>query len=210
LVSFNLIFVSCNRDEITEDQTEQKLSGEELFKSIIFVDGKIAPEINALSNVSKTSELSNNQLIEYRNLQNDFIKYVKQKDTAFFNDFQNVMYSKNPEIISSQIKESAKMLLPWLNSRLAVQGLSVEKLKQEMKKNNISTFQDISNINSKNPGLCISEVLFFGIAVVAVAVVLVGVAYWTVADDGGGNLVSAEKGNNILLNSVSIQIAEIL
>ncbi len=210
MVSFNLIFVSCNRDEITEDQTEQKLSGEELFKSIIFVDGKIAPEINALSNVSKTSELSNNQLIEYRNLQNDFIKYVKQKDTAFFNDFQNVMYSKNPEIISSQIKESAKMLLPWLNSRLAVQGLSVEKLKQEMKKNNISTFQDISNINSKNPGLCISEVLFFGIAVVAVAVVLVGVAYWTVADDGGGNLVSAEKGNNILLNSVSIQIAEIL
>lgn len=210
LVLFNLIFVSCNRDEIMGGQMEQNLSGEELFKSIIFVDGNLTPQINALSNVTATNDLTIKQLSEYRNLQNDFINFAKKKDADFFNNFKNAMYSKNPEIISSQIIEAGKILLPWLNSRLALKGLSVEKLKQEMQINNVKSVNDLNNLlTAQETRICVVEVLVFGVVLVAVGAVVIGLVYWTFAPENEGIFeTSRNNQQSFVLNTVSIQIAE--
>lgn len=195
LVLFNFIFVSCNRDEIIKEQVEQKsvesvfgrigngnnpnasLSGEEVFKSIIFADGVLTDQITPLANISIVSTLNANELTEYRNTENDAINYIKTIDPNFFNNFKTAIYSKNATIINNAIEQASSVLTPFIQNRLSENNIDFEStvaLAENYK-------NDVGNIKDFVAGrkVCIYGPVAVAIAIVAVAaVVVVGFGYW--------------------------------
>jgi SdpC family antimicrobial peptide len=202
LLITNFLFVSCTQSDSPTIETSQ-IDGIELFKSIIFTDGALTSKIPALENLSQTKNLNKEELKQFRIMQNEFIQYISAKDINYFEKFKKSISSKNPEIISKALKSVSKDLIPWVNSKLALKGLTLEKIKSELKLKNI----DLNNPthNSAMKEMCgAGLVLVFVVALVAVGVVVVALAYWGVQDE---ETLDTGK-NSSTLDAVSIQIAE--
>jgi hypothetical protein len=96
------------------------------------------------------------------------------QNANYFNKFQSAIYSRDPEIIFEMILKGAKDLLPFVNSKLEKQNLSIEKIRKSIKidpngkiiLNNKSTSKEIADNEQPLTG----AVLAIGLAVVVVVV----------------------------------------
>lgn len=199
----NFLFVSCSQSESSTIPTKE-LDGKELFKSIVFADGALTSKIYALENLSQIKNFSKTELNKYRALQNDFISYMSTKDAKYFDNFKSSIYSKNPEIISDAIISASKELTPWINAKLSLKGLTLEKLTSELKLkgNNLNT-NPIHNAEQKQQ--CAVDIAVFVAAVAIVAVVVIAIV--GVTNNTDGSPLSKGKRNSTL-DAISIQIAE--
>lgn len=178
-------------------------SGEELFKSIVFADGKFTDKLPSLSSISTIDTLKEEELVKYRAMENEAIEYLKKTDVKYFSKFQSAMYSKDPETISKSIQEIVTDLIPFINGKLKLQGLSIEKLESAVQKDSNGNI-DLEKTESQMRQMCIVWVI--GLAVVAVALV------WVVAISAVavvGNQIIGE-GRTLSLEAISIQTAESL
>ena len=187
LVLMNFIFVSCNRDEILQDEVRLKtsaksfkvnpLSGEELFKSIIFADGVLTKNITPLANLDLSGTLNQIELREYRATENDAIAYIKSLDENYFEKFKNAMSSGDPELINTAIDKVSEVLTPFIMKRLDENSVSYDEVLNvsEKYKNEVKNIKDF--VAGKQ--ICLAGPVAVAIAIVAIAAVMVvGFGYW--------------------------------
>ena len=213
MLSLSLLFVSCSQydgnETVNPSSTElakaidgsNKISGEELFKSILFVDGKLTKQLPSLYSMANTDNLSESKLIEYRKQEKEAIDYLKKLDIDYFNKFQNEIYTKDPETISKSISKVVNDLIPFMNEKLAIQNLSVEKIAKTLNKDANGKI-DIEKAQTQMKQMCAVWVLAVGVVLVAVAIFYVAAISEVV--------VGLQSNTPITLEAISIQTAQAL
>lgn len=199
LVVLNLLLVSCSSDAVSSNtDTESQLSGEELFKSLIFADGKLSDNVVALKSVFDINELTPVQLSNFKKAEQEAIAYLKAKDANYFEKFQKEIYTKDPETILASIKKVAADIKPLINSKLAVHNLSVEKISKQY-------YQK----NAKNAPLSAKvQVEACGVWVLAVGVVVVAAFVFYVAAISEVTFGLVEPAPQITEEAIAVQVAE--
>jgi SdpC family antimicrobial peptide len=213
MLSLSLLFVSCSQydgnETVNPSSTElakaidgsNKITGEELFKSILFVDGKLTKELPSLYSMANTDNLSKSKLIEYRKQEKEAIDYLEKIDANYFNKFQSEIYTKDPETISKSISKVVNDLIPFMNEKLAIQNLSIEKIAKTLKKDANGKI-DIEKAQTQMKEMCAVWVLAVGVVLVAVAIFYVAAISEVVV----GRMSNA----TITLEAISVQTAEAL
>ncbi len=187
-----ILFTSCNQNdsgivENMKETSEERFSGEELFTSIIFREGKAASlfptrrKSESLQNFLNDSEKRE----EYKKTQVEAIAYLRADNPDFFNDFQKSMYSQDPVIIKEAINNASKKLFPFISKKLKNAGIDYEvSLKNpqsigRLKQDALAEYHVDQNIDlTKVPD---NEALVVAVQVAVVAVVVVVVAAVLVA-----------------------------
>ena len=209
-LSLGFLFVSCSQYEnstATEQAIElskslkgngNKLSGEELFKTILFSDGDLAEKIPSLQNISAVKNMKGNELVKFKMMENESILFLKGIDADYFKKFQTKIYTKDPETISFSILQIATDLIPFINSKLALQNISIDKITKSLKKDSDGKIS-LNSANTQMKAMCSLMVAVWGVAIIlAVAVVMTVAVYVNKMDGTDGNLT---------LETVSLQIA---
>ena len=215
LLSISLMFVSCSQydDNSTDPQANEvatslkrnaKITGEELFKSIVFSDGVLASELPSLMSISNINQLTDSELVKYREMEEEAVTFLKNIDVNYFNKFQEKMYTTDPETISLSLKQIVTDLIPFINSKLALQNLSIDKITTSLKKDANGSIS-IESANTQMKEMC--AVWVIGLVAVAV-VVLAVVAIATVAVVGDS--LTDDNYGDLTLTAVSIQTAQAL
>lgn len=194
MLTFSFLFASCSEEAVVPNTIED-ISGKELFKSIVFVDGNLTSKVPALQKINVTENLSKQQLIEFRAFQNKAIEYLETTDKNYFDNFKQNIMTRDVEIISKTLSNSSKSLEPLVNILAKDQKLSIQEIKSQ-----------ISNNKEKNSDLQQADKF----ACLLIVLILL-VWYWYVKD------ISAQKGisalnseTSIINNSVSIQLVDYL
>ena len=205
-MTFLVLFVSCEQyDDGVETPVENKLSGEEIFKSIFFADGVLTEKLPSLSSIDPKGELSESELTKFETYKTEIVDFLKEKNQNYFEDFQKVMYSQNPSLISKAISKSAEDIIPWANEKLALHDLTIEEISKT--KDIESIKKNIPNAYSKKA--CAVLVAALVVAVIAAVAVAVTIAV-TISITWGEEKLAEQKSvtGNITLEALSIQIAE--
>ncbi len=196
-----VLFMSCEQydNDGTEPILDEKISGEELFKSIIFADGNLTADIPSLQSVSQVEKMTSKEIIEFRAFQEEIISFLKSENSNYFEDFRDVMYSRNPEIISKAITKSAKDIMPLINSKLAPMDLTVEK---------IATDKELDFEKMRSKGLEMEQACGV-VVVVALAVAVAAAVIWVVVISAVA-VYGAQQVEQATLTqeAISIQLAE--
>lgn len=199
--------LSCNQDEMIEDQINNKISGEELFKSIIFADGLLTKEIVPLANLQLSNKMSVSQLEEYRLLQIEAINYISKSKAGFFDVFKENILSKNPDLINKAINDAGTLLIPFINQKLKANNISYEEVYNNAKdiKTNSGNLDDFQYGKSKSSqSVCIyGAVVLAIVAAAAVALVVVGFGFWWAKTDAN-NLENSIVKDEIILGIVNL------
>jgi SdpC family antimicrobial peptide len=183
-----ILFVSCEQydNDVPINSTETsiaKFSGQELFSSIIFMDGRatsLFPIIENSFNIKGYLDDSEKRK-EYRELQQKAIQFLQAENSVFFNDFQKSMYSQDPLIIKEAIINGAKILRPFLNEELKGKGLNYDitiNNQKEIEKLKLS-LNDEYGRHQKNQAVA-EEVACGVLALAALVVVVAAVAFYVV------------------------------
>ncbi|MDK7375603.1 hypothetical protein QP519_08650 [Weeksella virosa] len=200
-----ILFVSCNQDDIATNSALNELSGEELFKSIIFVDGEATSSIPILDNINIYETLGSQEKIdEYKKLQNETIEFIKQQSPNYFDEFKSNITSKDPQKISSTLNQVGNYLIPFANEKLKVHGIKAEDIVKEYKdKYN----DDEMSINNSAQGKCLYEaIVIVAVGAVALAVYIwAAVARWEVVTYPDEEI---QKQGSLYNEELSISIAE--
>lgn len=161
--SLLILFVSCEQDEIIESQIEN-LSGEELFKSIIFADGKITKNLEQLEPVRKQIEnFSAEETFIFNNFKKDVIEFIKADEPSFFDKFKSQVTSTNSKDVSQAIVEGSHKLYSYAKLDLKRQGIEIDKYSKFYVNDLDLTTQDISS-----NGLAIWVVVSIALLIVVV------------------------------------------
>lgn len=206
-LTVSFLFASCSHDidndtvELSKIKSSNKISGEDLFKSIFFSDGNLTSRVVSLNSTFDVNSLSKSELLKYRESENETIEYLKKIDADYFNKFQSNIYLKDPEVISNTIKKAALDIVPLVNSKLSIQGLSIEKISNSFTKDAKGNI-DLTKANSQMSKMCGVWALAVGVAVVAVVVFYVVAISEVVVSD------MALQKNSAALEAISIQMAQ--
>jgi SdpC family antimicrobial peptide len=212
LMSMSILFASCYNEQsdnpsnsVTQNIKKRalNLSGEEIFKSIIFADGKLVEELPSLKEISMMRSLSVDELNNYRDLENQAIGFLNRINTSYFEILKRQMTSGDPEIISLTIRQTVNDLAPFVNSKLALQGLSIDKLAQAVQRDNDGKIDMIKTENEMRQMCC---VFVLGPVLVVAAVALLWIVAVSTVIVVGDNI--AGPSGSLTLESISIQIAE--
>ncbi|ASE63003.1 antimicrobial peptide, SdpC family [Chryseobacterium indologenes] len=134
-ILFNFIFVSCNRDEIVENRSQQQLqpkeivgknfykrskkTGEEILRGIFFFQNEISDNVGFLRDFKQDIQKHNDYIQTEKSL-NDMsdvtIQYIKGTNPEFLNELQKVFYSNNLFEINQKLDESVNLLTKALES----------------------------------------------------------------------------------------------
>lgn len=149
----------------------KSLSGEDLFKSIYYADGKIAGEIKSLEEISKiVNSFDEEELKEYRQEQSKVIAFLKTKDANFFNDFKKIVETKDAKSIEGYFNYSNNLIQDYIKMESQKKGINIEKLVKEYS-NDLSLNDNSTNSpNSVALVFLVTIVLVIGIAVAATMV----------------------------------------
>lgn len=183
-----------------------KYSGEELFKSIIFMDGeasKLFPTI--VENFDIAQEFASNEDYDaFKKVQNDAINYLKSKNSTFFVDFQKSMYSGDPVKIKTAILSASENLVPFFNEQFKSQGINYDVTsKNQSDIDELKIEYEKYKTSKKKPTKNIGGVLVLAIAVAVVAVV----AFYVVAISEFWVSKSAQSNSkNLYLDELSLSI----
>ncbi|MCD9617428.1 hypothetical protein [Chryseobacterium gleum] len=176
LVLFNFIFVSCNRDEIVENQAEQQLqqkgiitknlvskqsqkTGEEIIRGIFFFQNEISDDIPFLYKFKQDIQKRSNYFqteSSLKEISDVTIDYIKINNPEFLNDLQKAFYSNNLFEIDQKLDECVTILTKALESSdkysEAIQfGYKIqndEKLKKFIEGVDLSTTQGQTQLES--------------------------------------------------------------
>lgn len=132
-VALTTLFTSCSKDSFSKKEINlESISGEELFKSIVFADGKISSELSELKPLNKElKSLPSETLTNYRETQVEIINFIKEKDVNFFEEFKSDILSGNPQTISNSLKEAGNEVKLFTEKELLDKNIDLEKqLKQ--------------------------------------------------------------------------------
>jgi len=200
-MAFLVLFVSCEQyDDGVETPVENKLSGEEIFKSIFFADGVLTEKLPSLSSIDTKGKLSESELTKFETYKTEIVDFLKGKNQNYFEDFQKVMYSQNPSLISKVISKSAEDIIPWANEKLALHDLTIEE---------ISKTKDIESIKKNIPNAYSKEACAVLVAALVVAVIAAVAVAVTIAVSISITWAQQKSvTGNITLEALSIQIAE--
>jgi SdpC family antimicrobial peptide len=208
-LTISFLFASCSSDtnneniELSKSISNSKISGEDLFKSIFFSDGALTGKVTSLNSSFDINSLNKSELAKYRASEKEAIDYLKGIDSNYFNKFQSNIYLKDPETISNTIKKAAMDIVPFVNGKLSVQGLSIEKISKTIKKDAKGEI-DLTKAESQMKQMCGVWALAIGVAVVAVVVF-----YVAAISEFYVSKMMSEK-NSLALEAISIQTAQSL
>lgn len=127
------LFNSCSKASLTTGNTRiENISGEELFKSIVFADGDISGELSELKTLNNNLKyLSSETLTNYRETQVDIVNFIKEKDANFFEEFKSDILSGNPQTISNSLKEASNEVQLFTEKELLDKNINLEKHMQQ-------------------------------------------------------------------------------
>lgn len=210
LLAFNFLMLSCSNDgtstgssttnELTQSLSEKdgQISGEELFRSIIFVDGVLTEKLPSIKSISSITALDEKELITYRETEKEAIDFLKKIDPEYFTNFQTSLYTKDPETISATLKKVTSDLTAFIDKKLSVNNITIEKVQKNIitdEKGNV----DIAKTQVQMKQMCLSEVL---VLVVGVFFYIVWISEVTIS--------KVTLSNPLVLEAVSMQTAEAL
>lgn len=168
LVLTSFIFVSWSRDALNTSNSEESsqianksannYNGKEIFKSIVFADGALTNKIDFVKdhfNMLKTLK-SEKELKAYRDYEDEVITFLEKQNTRFFNEFKTSMLSGNPNEIQNKLNETGKILILFLDSKIASTGLTVEKIKKDPKLLNDLKEQYATNEHGRTSTTCLA------------------------------------------------------
>ena len=111
----SFLFASCsnNNDDVLTSN-DNKLSGEEMFKQIFFMQGG---ENNLLKNnptyaihLEKLQKLNSKEKEESYKFTSELIGLMKKETPNYFNEFEIAIKSKNPEVINENLNKGGFLL----------------------------------------------------------------------------------------------------
>lgn len=211
-----IVFVSSSftQKEAIKRQSEfnlNKVNSKELFKGIIFNNGKVAsliPQLNAKAeNLNKFDAATIQRM---HNLENSVVSSIENENPAYFDEFKNAILTKNHNIIKEKLLESSKLVNDKISVYANLTEVEKDKLDEIMQKVNQSSIVDEKgNINH-------SEIQKFENSLSAVrppdvllAIVLVAVAVAVYAWVYFWGATSSPNNTN-LSNSNSLELDQIV
>ena len=110
-----LLLWSCKSKDSKPDQPEGKASysGEELFRGIMFADGKVAetlPEIKKVQELVGMQSMKENQKKAVKTLQDSIVFRINKIDPDYFKSFQYNISSGNHVVITSAIRNASSVI----------------------------------------------------------------------------------------------------
>ena len=119
LVLFNFIFVSCNRDEFTKENSENptklglnsKFSDKDVFKGIMFIEGPVAdmfPEFKELNFRSFMKDET--QVKNVLNFQDNLINNIATNNPNYLKNFRKNVSSGDYYVVQQAITDAAKLI----------------------------------------------------------------------------------------------------
>lgn len=95
--------------------TEENYSGEELFRGIFFLQGRVAQELNGLQQnleqIEATMSLDENSRISYGEFSDEIINEINEIDPEFFEKFHTQLKSDNYYVIELALDNSRNMIM---------------------------------------------------------------------------------------------------
>jgi SdpC family antimicrobial peptide len=202
-----MLFTSCSQydndipiDNLSENSLEV-FSGQELFKSIVFMNGEATSLFTVMENNFNIKEYLNTseKEKEYKDVQERAIKFIQKENPDFFNSFQKNMYSKNPILIKETLLKSAETLKPFLNRELKGKGLKYDVTlsnPKELKKLEVQlkSEYDIYKDNTEQSKMqaCVLAIAVAVVAAVAFYVVIVSEFAFGIANQENSDFLSEE------------------
>ena len=142
-------------------------SGEELFKSFLFMDGKATDSMPAINNKFDINDIFKDaqSLAEYRELQERTIAGIKKENSSFFTQFAASMYSNDVVKIKSALNKASNILAAQVNKELEKEGYTYDitvRNQQDVDELRVE-YDKYINSNDKSPS---SIILAFGLFVI--------------------------------------------
>jgi SdpC family antimicrobial peptide len=188
LASF--ILLSCGRDNVfpTSPSDSEVMTGEDIFKAVFFLEGKLADKLPSLKNsvqqrgkLYTDEQMSRKEFIEKNKFIEDMITNIQSVNQSFFKNFKREMQSKDVDRINMALNEASNVYIKagllsktygkvFKNAMNIAENIDIskynihtkegmEKLKKDIKDSQVSV--------STDPETCIA---LFVVVVVAVAV----------------------------------------
>jgi len=102
----SILTVSCNQEAL--DMTPNTYSGEEYFKSIFLLQGKLTEHIPSLKHFTKYKQVESEEQVRAK------INHINQLDPSFFSDLTTAIVSKNANDLE-MVLDRGGALLDMLN-----------------------------------------------------------------------------------------------
>jgi len=118
------LMTSCSRGQLSKGSTlsqlavsSDKITGENLFRAVFFLDGPLGPALKDYSQFS-TANIAGGEsaLQKVRDLQNRVISYLSNQDASFFPQFKTAITSGNYAIVKAQLNSGVTRYLAALQS----------------------------------------------------------------------------------------------
>ncbi len=187
----SLFNLSCSRNDNYDHQVVQEYDGKDIFKGIYFFGNEFVDQIPTLKNsaianvINKSPELQNN-LDYFADL---IIGQIQSQDQNFFNDFENLMKSKNQIKITQGLDLGTQKILETFKSEVGDTKYTYNDITKTIRENKLENLIDkdgridetllaevlkkqISS-NFSNPNTKSGDCLAAAIAVAAYVVVVV-------------------------------------
>jgi SdpC family antimicrobial peptide len=211
-----MLFASCSQhdndipiDNLSENSLEI-FSGQELFRSIVFMDGEATSLFPVMENNFNIKDYLNTseKEKEYKDVQERAIKFIQKENPNFFNSFQKNMYSKNPILIKETLLKSAETLKPFLNKELKGKGLKYDVTLSNPKELKELEVQLKSEYARYKNNTAQSKMQASGVLVLAVAVAVVAaVAFYVVVVSEFAFGIANQENSDLLSEELSLSIA---
>lgn len=102
-----LVFLCSGSSVFAKDSVKQKYNGETLFRGLVFGQGPVAKVFNEIWTKDLLKELSNKDTVA---IVDDIINKMKVKDSTFFKQFEQAVYSGDHLQVSAAIKKGGEIL----------------------------------------------------------------------------------------------------
>jgi len=131
-MSFMIVFISCKQTDILEAQVNAALSevsGQDVFKSILFADGAMTNQIPQLEGIAtKVSNFSEEQKAEYTQFQEEVITHLQSLDPNYFESFKAQILTKDVTIIDKELAKIGEDLLLFTEQKADEEGIEMDKI----------------------------------------------------------------------------------
>ena len=218
-----VVFVSSSFTQKMSIENQAKfkiknLDSKELFKGIVFNNGKVSSLIPQLDAKAKSLEKFDIATIEkMRNLENSVMSAIEKENPIFFDEFKNAITSKNHSVIKEKLLESSKLVNDKISlyaNLTEIEKKQLDKLIQEFENNKLSVVDENGNLDQTKLQKfenSLSAVrppdVLLAIVLVAVAVaVYAWVYFWGKASSNNTNLANS---NSLELDQIVNNIAKL-
>ncbi len=195
LLAFSLLMTSCSKDNLYNDRVENLINSnpntsyqdlnninvtkksnfeEELFKSIVFLNGDFLKEITYLHNISLS--INDFKGKEFNKLQDDFIAEMKLQNPDFFKEFEKSILYGSAKDIEETLKNSTKNLHSFILKKASFETVDLDNVVKEYYPN--SNYPDFNETETAGVGIALLVTV-----VIAIGLVINVMVNYTINDD---------------------------